>query len=154
MFKFLWQLFKYGVIGVLSTLVQTGVFYTLACSCLKCLKTDDVAVRFLGLTPAIGIDDTTRSLYFAAATAIGFVLANIFCWVLNRKFVFTPGKYRWYVEFALFFSAAATATVIAISLSSLLIGYLGLMTSLAVIIEVVTSFIINFIVRKFFIFKG
>ncbi len=153
MFKAIWQLAKYGVIGVLATIVQTGVFYALACSCLGCLAADDVAVRIFGF-PVAEASDAVRAWRFALATAIGFVVANVFCWLMNRKFVFRPGRFGMLVEFALFFSAAAFATFLAITLSSALIGYLGLMTTLAVFIEVGVSFVVNFFIRKFFIFKG
>lgn len=153
MFKAFWQLFKYGVIGVLSTIVQTGVFYALACSCLRCLATSDIAVSRLGF-PVADVSDSVRAWRFAVATAIGFTLANVFCWLMNRRFVFRPGKFRWYIEFLYFFSAAAAATLIAISLSSFLIGVFGLMTTLAVFIEIGASFVINYFTRKFFIFKG
>ena len=148
-----WQFVKYGVVGVMSTLVQTGVFYILAATCLKCLKADDWAVRLLGF-PSVDVSDAERAFNFGAATAIGFVLANIFCWLMNRWFVFRPGKFRWYAEFAMFFGTATIATIVAIAVSSMLIRYAGLMTTLAVAIEVVVSFLVNFFVRKFFIFKG
>ena len=150
-----WQFVKYGVIGVLSTLVQMGVFYCCASTVLKCLTPTDWAVRLMHL-PAVASDEPARrrAVRFAVATAIGFVLANVFCWLMNRWFVFTPGEYVWYVEFAMFFGAAAFAAAVAIGVSSLLIRRLGLMTTLAVVIEVLVSFAINYFVRKFFIFKG
>ena len=153
MFKLFRQLFSYGIIGVLSTIVQTGVFYTLAGTALKCLKYDDWAVQNLGLPAAI-VTDSTRAWRFAVATAIGFTVANVFCWAMNRKFVFKPGKFGKLVEFALFFSAAAFATTVAIGTSAALINYFGLMTTLAVFIEVGVSFAVNFFIRKFFIFRG
>ena len=52
-----WQFVKYGAIGVMATLVQTGVFYALATTCLKCLGSDDVMVRYLNFTEAGGITD-------------------------------------------------------------------------------------------------
>ena len=149
-----WQFVKYGAIGVMATLVQTGVFYLLATTCFKCLGADDVAVRYLGFVPAEGLTDGVRAFRFSLATSVGFVLANIFCWLMNRWFVFRPGKFRWYVEFGMFFATSAVATVIALGVSSALIGWFGLMTTLAVLIEVVVSFLVNFFVRKFFIFKG
>lgn len=153
-----WQFVKYGAIGVMSTLVQAGVFYLLAATCLKCLAADDVAVRFLGLPAAEFSGEEawylTRGSLATAATAVGFVISNVFCWLMNRKFVFRPGKFRWYAEFAMFFSAASVATVIALTVMKLLIDWFGLMTSLAVVVEVIVSFVINFFVRKFFIFKG
>ena len=149
-----WQFVKYGAIGVMATLVQTGVFYLLATTCLKCLGADDVAVRYLGFTAADSLTDGVRAFRFSLATAVGFVLANIFCWLMNRWFVFKPGKFRWYVEFGIFFATSTVATVVALGVSSALIGWFGLMTTLAVFVEVVVSFLVNFFVRKFYIFKG
>ena len=153
-----WQFVKYGAIGVMATLVQTGVFYLLAATCLKCLGSDDIAVRFLGFPAAefSGDEDwyATRGSLASAATAIGFVVANVFCWLMNRKFVFRPGKFRWYVEFAMFFAAASLATAIALAVMKILIDSFGMMTTFAVVIEVLVSFMVNFFIRKFFIFKG
>lgn len=147
------QFVKYGVIGVLSTCVQMVGFYLLAATCLKCLGADDWAVRFLGLPP-VEVSDGVRAFRAAVATAGGFTVANIFCWIMNRLFVFKPGKFRWYVEFLMFFGVAALATVIALGVQSLLIKYFGMMTTVAVIVEVAVSFLMNFFVRKFVIFKG
>ena len=147
------QFVKYGVIGVMSTGVQMAVFYLLAATCLKCLGPDDWAVRFLGL-PAVSVSAGIRAFRAAVATALGFTTANIFCWLMNRLFVFKPGRYRWYVEFAMFFGVAALATVIALGVQSILIKYAGLMTTAAVIVEVIVSFFFNFFIRKFVIFKG
>ena len=149
-----WQFVKYGAIGVMATLVQTGVFYLLATTCLKCLGADDVMVRYLGFSAADGLTDGVRAFRFAFATSVGFIVANVFCWLMNRWFVFRPGKFRWYVEFGMFFATSTVATVIALGVSSALIGWFGLMTTLAVLIEVVVSFLVNFFVRKFYIFKG
>ena len=100
------QFVKYGAVGVASTLAQMLVFYLLASTCCRCLGSDDMAVKWLGL-PAVDVSDWVRSLRFAVDTVIGFSVANVFCWLMNRVFVFRPGKFAWYKEFALFFSAAA-----------------------------------------------
>ena len=147
------QFVKYGAIGVASTCVQTGIFYVCAATVLKCLGPDDWAVVYAGL-PAVELTDGVRAFRAAVDTALGFVVANVFCWLMNRVFVFRPGRFRWYVEFSLFFGAATLATVVALGVQSLLIKYAGLMTSAAVIIEVAVSFFVNFFVRKFVIFKG
>jgi len=147
------QFVKYGTNGVIATYVQTGVFYALAATCLGCLASDDFAVKYLSL-PSSTVSDGVRSFRFAVATGVGFVLANVVCWLMNRWCVFKPGKFRWYVELAMFFGASTVATVLALGLSSALIGWFGLMTTIAVAIEVVVSFFVNFFVRKFFIFKG
>ena len=153
-----WQFVKYGAIGVMATLVQTGVFYLLASTCLKCLTADDVAVKLLGLPAASFTGEEawclSRGMLAAYATAVGFFVANVFCWLMNRWFVFRPGKFRWYVEFAMFFGASALATVIALGTMKVLIDSFGMMTTLAVVVEVVVSFLVNFFIRKFYIFKG
>ena len=152
------QFVKYGVIGVMATCVQTVIFYVMASTCLKCLTADDLAVKFLGL-PSVAFTGNeawyaSRGMLAALATAIGFVAANIFCWLMNRWFVFRPGKFRWYVELAMFFGASTSATLIALGVMKVLIDQFGLMTTLAVIVEVVVSFFVNFFIRKFVIFKG
>ena len=88
------------------------------------------------------------------ATAAGFSVANVFCWLMNRAFVFRPGKFAWHVEFALFYGAAALATLIALVVQSALIRFAGMTTSFAAILEIVVSFFVNFVTRRFFIFKG
>lgn len=148
-----WQFVKYGVVGVVSTGVQVCVFYLLATTCLACLSADDWAVRLLGF-PAVDVSDGVRSLRFAVATGVGFMLANIFCWLMSRWLVFRAGKFRWFVEFCLFFGLAAFATLIALAVSGLLIRWAGLMTTIAVFVEVAVSFLLNFFVRKFVIFRG
>ena len=147
------QFVKYCVIGVLSTCVQMAGFYLLAATCLKCLCADDWAVRFLGL-PSVGVADGVRAFRAAVATAGGFTVANVFCWIMNRLFVFRPGRFRWHVEFLMFFGVASLATVVALGVQSLLIRYFGMMTTAAVIVEIAVSFLMNFFVRKFIIFKG
>ena len=152
------QFVKYGAIGVAATGVQTAVFYALATCWLRCLTPDDWAVRLLGL-PAGAFTGAepwhaARGTYAAIDTAVGFAVANVFCWLLNRAFVFRPGKFAWYAEFGMFFGAAALATALALGVMKALIDVFGLMTTLAVVVEVVVSFCVNYVVRKFFIFKG
>ncbi len=148
-----WQFVKYGAIGALATAVQAVAFYTLAATALRCLTPDDVAVRLLGL-PAASVPESVRALRFAAATALGFAVSNVLCWLLNRAFVFRAGRYRWWTELALFLLVSGTAMALATALSGFLIASCGLMTTLAVLVEVAVSFFFNFILRKFVIFKG
>lgn len=148
-----WQVVKYGAIGVFATALHTFVFYVCAATVLPCLKADDFAVRFLGL-PAADVADAVRAWRFTAATAVGFVAANLPCWLLNRAFVFKAGRFPWYVEFAMFIAVSGIAVVLATATSAFLIHRFGMMTSLAVAVEVVVSFLFNYFIRKFVIFRG
>ena len=148
-----WQFVKYGTIGVLSTLVQALFFYLLASTCLRCLGGDDWAVRFLSL-PDASVSDAVRAQRFAIATALAFVISNIFCWLMNRRFVFRAGKYFWALELLMFISVSGLAMALATGISWLLINKLGTMTTIAVFVEVVVSFVFNYFIRKFVIFRG
>ncbi len=147
------QFVKYGAIGVIATYVQTVVFYVLGTTLFSCLGPTDWAVQYLGL-PSVVLSDGVRAIRFAVATALGFTLANIVCWLMNRWCVFQSGKFKWYVEFGMFYLAALIATLLALGICTALIRWCGMMTTIAVAVEVVVSFLINFFVRKFFIFKG
>ena len=153
-----WQFVKYVAIGVMATIVQTGLFYLLASTCLMCLGADDWAVRYAGLPSASFSGHeawyASRGMLAAYATAVGFFVANVFCWMMNRWFVFRPGKFRWYAEFGMFFGASTLATLIALGTMKVLIDSFGMMTTFAVVVEVVVSFCVNFFIRKFYIFKG
>lgn len=148
-----WQFVKYGVIGVMSTCVQVAVFYMMAATCIKCLSADDWAVKLLGL-PSVAVADSVRAWRFAAATVVGFCISNVFCWLMNRWFVFRSGRFRWFVEFLWFISVSAIAMLLATFLSGFLINSFGLMTSVAFLAEVVISFLFNYFIRRFVIFKG
>jgi len=148
-----WQLVKYGAIGVGATVIQTVVFYVLASTCFPCLNSDDWAVRLLSL-PSAHVADSVRAWRFSVATAFAFVAANIPCWILNRLFVFRAGRYWWLVELLFFMSVSGIAMLLATGISALLIKGFGMMTTLAVLIEVFVSFVFNFFIRKFVIFKG
>ena len=148
-----WQFVKYGVIGVMSTMVQTAVFYLLAATVLKCLAAGDWAVRFAGL-PSVDIGQSARALRFAAATGLGFVVSNVFCWLMNRWFVFRAGKFGWFRELAFFMSVSGLAMAIATGLGYVLIHRTGLMTTVAVGVEITVSFVFNYFMRRFVIFKG
>ena len=151
------QFVKYGAIGVMATCVQLAVFYAFASFVLKCLGADDPAVTRFGLPFASFTGDepwyASRGTLAAIDTAAGFIVANVFCWLMNRAFVFVPGRHSPAKEFALFFGASAAATLIALGVMKVLIDAFGVATTYAVVVEVAVSFMVNFIARKFFIFK-
>ena len=148
-----WQFVKYGAIGVGATVIQTVVFYILASTCLLCLNEDDWAVRLLSL-PSAHVADSVRAWRFSVATAMAFVAANIPCWILNRLFVFRAGRFAWYFELLFFMSVSGVAVALATGVSAMMINWFGMMTTLAVLVEVFVSFVFNFFIRKFIIFKG
>lgn len=151
--KWFFQFVKYGAVGVITTYIHVAVFYLLATTCLLCLSPDDWAVEHLAFRSA-EVSDSVRAFRFMSATAVGFTVANVICWILNRLFVFKPGKFRWYVEISLFFAVSLLATLIALGASAVLIRLCGLMTTIALFVEIAVSFLLNYFIRKFIIFRG
>ena len=151
------QFVKYGAVGVMATCVQLAVFYVCASFWLKCLAAGDPAVVRFGLPYAdfTGQEPwyASRGMLAAVDTAVGFTVANVFCWLMNRAFVFVPGRHSPVREFAMFFAASAAATFVALGVMKLLIDVFGVATTYAVVVEVAVSFMVNFAARKFLIFK-
>jgi putative flippase GtrA len=154
------QFIKYGIVGVASTFIQVLVFYILACTFLKCLTVDDAFIKALSALGfeasnyTVDIASYLRAFRAALATGVGFVFANIFCWIFNRLFVFKPGRHHWFIELLLFFAVSLMALGVGLAVQTVLINFAGWTTSSAFILEIISSFIINYVVRKFFIFKG
>ena len=147
------QFIKYGVIGVMVTALHTIIFYLAGYFFFPCFKPDDIVFTLLGLDVE-PISETTRAFNATVCNAIGFIPANGICYILNRLFVFKPGRHHWVLEFLLFFSVAALCIVIATAVQTALIVYLQMQTTFAFLINIMISLVINFAMRKFVIFKG
>jgi len=147
------QFIKYGIAGGLATATHIVTFFLCGWFLLPCLTQDDITVRLLGLT-APAISESTRVWNAGFCNAVGFVLSNTFCYVLNRLFVFRPGKHHWALEFLLFFAVSGVSWAIGTTLQSYLISYQGVQTTLAFGANIASALLINYAMRKFVIFKG
>jgi putative flippase GtrA len=75
-------------------------------------------------------------------------------YLINIFWVFVPGRYHWLMEISLFYLVSGIAMVLGTWLMALLIRRLGILTTYAFGSNVVTAVLINFFMRKFFIFAG
>lgn len=150
--KLLWQVFKYGVIGVLATIVNLVVAEVCAAFIWPCLGTEDLFVKYLGLR-AVDISDAARAVLAVYCNLVGFFVANVICWLLNRKYVFTPGRHHWLVEYALFLGGSGFAIACGSAAIWALVRFQGMQTTYSFVVNVLVSVAINFAVRKFFVFK-
>jgi len=147
------QFIKYGIIGVMVTALNIIIFYLAGYLLFPCFKPDDIVFEILGLS-VIPISEETRAFNAIICNVIGFIPANIICYILNRLFVFKSGRHYWVIEFLLFFSIAALCVVIATATQTALIMYLHMQTTFAFLINITISLVINFAMRKFVVFKG
>lgn len=153
MFKLFWQIFKYGVIGALATVINLIVAELCAAYVWPCLGPEDLLVRHCGFVSSV-VSDAVRANLAVYCNLVGFFIANVICWILDRKFVFTPGRHHWAVEYFLFLAGSGAAILCGSALIWCLVRYHGLQTTYSFIVNVLVSVSVNFVVRKFFVFKG
>ena len=147
------QFVKYAVAGGLATASHVTMFYVCAIFLFPALAPDDIVVRLLGLDVA-GISTAVRMRNAAVGNALAFVFANLFCYFLNRLFVFKPGRHHWLIELLLFFAVSGLSMLLGTAVQSWLIVSLSMQTTLAFGANLVTSLLINYGMRRFVIFKG
>jgi predicted MFS family arabinose efflux permease len=68
--------------------------------------------------------------------------------------VFVPGRYHWMVEIALFYLVSGVAIGIGTFIMGVLIRRFGMLTSYAFTANIFAALMINYAMRKFFIFNG
>lgn len=117
------------------------------------LQADDWVVRLLKL-PVHELDDATRSRNSMMGNAIAFVISNFVAYVINIYWVFVPGRYYWVIEIALFYLVSGVAMVIGTALMGYLIRRFGMLTTYAFSANLFSALMINYAMRKFFIFNG
>lgn len=151
------QFIKYAIVGGIATAVNAITFFAFAYRLIPCLTPDDKVVSILSRFTEVSlpeISDADRSMNALACNAIALVVSNVFCYILNRLFVFKPGRHGVFVEALLFFLVSFTSFVVGSAGQTALIALAGLPTSIAFGAFLVASLAINFVMRKFVVFKG
>ena len=147
------QFIKYGIGGGAATAVHVVIFYAMAGFVFRVLTEDDLAVRYLHL-PIADIDDSVRARLTAKDNFVAFMFSNLVAYIINVKWVFEGGKHKRSVEFLMFFAVSATSIAVGTTVAWGLIQWFGLTTTVAFISNIVASVMINYVMRKFVIFKG
>ena len=153
----LWQVVKYGLIGAFATAINFVVAEACAAYVWPCLTANDLLVKWgvFGLTDATYlVSDSVRATRAVGCNLVGFCVANFVCWLLNRKFVFTPGRHSVFAEFAYFFAGSGFAIACGSAAIWALVKFQGMQTTYSFLVNVGVSVAVNFVVRKFFVFKG
>ena len=149
----LFQFIKYGISGCIATLAHILVFHLVAWKMFFALQADDWFVRLFNLHSQ-ELDRTTRSRNSMKANCVAFVISNLVAYLINVYWVFVPGRYPWIMEIGLFYLVSGVAIVIGTGLMGLLIRRFGMLTTYAFGANVFASLMINYVMRKFFIFKS
>lgn len=134
------QFVKYGLCGALSVVIHTIVF----------------ALLSHWLNPAVDLDlgDTVRARRATVNNGIAFLFSNLTAYYTNVKWVFVQGRHRPWQEFLLFTGVSAVSFSAGILLVPLLIKGFGMHTWIAQGAFVFTSALVNYVCRKFIVFRG
>lgn len=140
------QFIKYAICGVVSAIAHNGT----------------VALAVMLWFPAwkgmlidgVPLDEATRAHNLKLANAWAFPFGTMVAYLTNSLWVFTAGRHSKIKEFLLFFLVAAIGFFPGLFVVDWLAGYLHLPSTIAQMGFIFTSVAVNFVCRKFIIFKS
>jgi putative flippase GtrA len=147
------QFIKYGLAGGLATVTHIIIFHLVAWRLFPALQKDDQAVRLLNLRLP-PITDTRRARNSMISNAIAFLVSNLVAYITNILWVFERGRHPLVLEILYFYAVSGISVGIGTVLMGILIRRFGMLTTYAFASNIVTAVMINYAVRKFFIFNG
>lgn len=140
------QFVKYGFCGVAAAVVHNGIVTVLAMSVFPAGKGMLVDGQVL--------DEAVRNRHLLLNNSIAWPFGTLVAYLMNIAFVFTPGRHSKSVELLLFTVVSAIGFFPGIFVVNWLAGHLHLPSTVAQLGFVFTSVIVNFLCRKFIIFKS
>jgi len=147
------QFIKYALAGGLATITHIILFHLIAWKVFPSLQPNDHAVRFFKLVIK-PVNVTTRARNSMICNIIAFLIANMVAYITNILWVFQGGKYHWFLEILLFYAVSGISTFLGTILMGILIRRFGILTTYAFCSNIITAVMINYVMRKFFIFYG
>ena len=147
------QFIKYAICGGVATGVDMLVFYSLSWLVLPALRDNDPVVRLLRLRVR-PVDERVRARRFVINTVATFMVSNLAAYLLNIHWVFEPGRHPWYIEIGLFYAVSGISVALGTGLGWAMIRWLHFSTTASYAGKLVASLMINYVCRKFVIFRG
>ena len=147
------QFLKYSLSGVVAVAVHVVVFYIFAWLIVPALNEDDIVVRILNLS-VTAINDTVRARNAVINNWLAFIFSNFAAYILNVLWVFESGRHNRWMEIIMFYAVSAVSIAVGSAVMWLLVMFIGSSTSLAFAADIVAAAMVNFVVRKYYIFKG
>ncbi len=162
------QFALYGFCGGIATVCFIGTVVALSKTLIPAYEDMFVAgesVKFLGynfcwLAPtkdavnALAMNDAIRAQNLLVNNCIAFLITNVIAYVTNILIVFKPGRHHPVVEFLFFTLVSGISFGISQIAGPWLVKEFGVPTNVAILTNLVTSMLLNFAGRKFFVFKA
>jgi putative flippase GtrA len=153
------QFIRYGLAGVLAMLANL-VFFAISIEWIfpipEVAPTETLPLQEQGGEVISWLRELTRDprvTNYVRANVVAFLMANVVAYVLNFKWVFESGRHSRAVEIILFFLVSLIAFLLGTALASVLVGSYGINEYLAKAGDIVAAILINYVCRKFLIFK-
>jgi len=147
------QFVKYSLSGAVAVAVHIAVFYLFSWLIVPALKEDDIVVRVLRLTVET-INDAVRARNAVINNWLAFIFSNLAAYILNVMWVFESGRHKRWMEITMFYAVSAISIAVGSAVMWLLVRFIGSSTTLAFAADIVAAAMVNFVVRKYYIFKG
>ena len=147
------QFVKYGISGGVATVVHITLFSLMAWLVVPALSERELVVKLFHVT-APNLSDVVRARNAAIDNFVAFLFSNLTAYILNVLWVFHRGRHHWAIEIGLFYAVSGLSMLIGTTIQTWLIVHFGLTTTTAFGANLVSSLLINFVLRKFVIFKG
>jgi putative flippase GtrA len=147
------QFLKYAMCGGVAFAVDMISFFLVAWLLFPALTENDILVRLFNIQIE-SVPEHVRSINFCIGNVIAFVLSNLTAYILNVLFVFKAGRHRLWKEVGLFYLVSGTSVGIGVAIGVMLIQGFGLSTTTSYIAKAISTTLINYAARKFFIFHG
>lgn len=141
----LFQFIKYAFCGVAAALTHNGIITLLSFTLFP-------AGKGMMVDGAV-LDEVVRNRHLLINNTIAWPFGTLVAYVLNIAFVFSPGRHSKGVELMLFTAVSAIGFFPGIFVVNWLAGHLHLPSTYAQLGFVFTSVLVNFLCRKFIIFK-
>jgi putative flippase GtrA len=146
------QFIKYSIAGGIATVVHVSLFYFSAVKILPALNQHDALAGLLHLN-VVSVSDAIRARNSMIDNGIAFLFSNLTAYLINILWVFESGRHNRWIEIGFFYLVSGISTGIGSALMGFLIGRFGVTTTVAFGGSVLVSLLINFVLRKYVIFK-
>jgi len=147
------QFIKYAIGGLVATMVHVCLFYCFALKLMPALNQRDMLAVILKLHVA-PVSDVIRARNSVIDNGFAFVFSNLTAYLINIAWVFEPGRYNRVLEISFFYLVSGVSILIGSVLMGSLIDRFGVMTTIAFGANVFVAMLLNFVLRKYVIFKG
>ncbi|MDF7800604.1 GtrA family protein [Pontiellaceae bacterium B1224] len=147
------QFLKYSMCGGMALATDMITFFLIAWLVFPALTEGDFLVRIFHLQVE-PVPEGIRTLNFILGNAIAFVVSNMTAYILNILFVFKSGKHNRWKELGLFYLVSGISVGLGVLIGAVLIEWFGLSTTSSYVAKAISTTLINYAARKFFIFNG